>query len=560
VPEADVLAADSAARRADAEAGRSARGRAAARAATPGGRTSYRTLPEIEQELKELAADPANRGLVRLFTLPRRSVEGRRIMGIEIAEHVDAPPNGRPAYVQVGTHHAREWPANEATLEFGLELIQGYRASDPRLAAIVRRARTFVVPVLNVDGFDKTIESEGLNPDGSYTDPVHSGGTSGDQFDGSGAYKRKNCRAPGAAEQAIPCLARTYDPADGGDQSAHRDRGVDLNRNYVTAWGGPGSASGVDALTYHGPAPFSEPETRGFADVIRGLQVTVLVTNHTFGGLILRPPGTSVDGLAPDEAALRRLGDRMAAETGYASQFGYQLYDTTGTTDDYAYEGLGAFAYTAEIGRDEFHPPYADFQAEYDGGGGRGGLREAYTLAGEAAIDAATHSIISGRAPAGGTLTLTKRFTSSTDLRPDDDGVQAPDSTTSEPRVSTLRVPASGRFSWHADPRASPAARAPRGGSRARTRPAGGWASSTSPSGAARRPTCNAPRRRPRAWPPPSPRARRWRAPSPPASARSACVAGGAACGSRSAPAPATRSPSRSSARRGAAGRSARGA
>ena len=78
-----------------------------------------------------------------------------------------------------------------------------------------------------------------------------------------------------------------------------------------------------------------------------------------------------------------------------------------------------------------------------------GGLRRAYTLAGLAAVSATgdnrgtadqsddlpgTHGIIQGTAPAGSTLTIRKSFTYSTDPRLDDDGVQAPDATITEPR------------------------------------------------------------------------------------------------------------------------------
>ena len=268
-----------------------------------------------------------------------------------------------------------------------------------KLSRIVREARTFVIPVLNVDGFDKTIESEGLNPDGSYVDPVDSGGTSGDQAEGSGAYKRKNCRAQDPAEQAIPCLARTYDPASGDDQSANNDRGVDPNRNYGVSWGGPGSSSDIDSLTYHGPTAFSEPETRGFADWLRNQQVSLLFTNHTFSGLILRPPGTSVDGPAPDEQRLRQLGDQMAKDTTYLSQFSDQLYDTTGTTDDFIYDGLSGFSYTAEIGQNEFHPPYSQFQTEYDGGRRRTptATRPARSSAGSAGVHVAGLAAVTRR-------------------------------------------------------------------------------------------------------------------------------------------------------------------
>jgi murein tripeptide amidase MpaA len=74
--------------------------------------------------------------------------------------------------VTVGTHHAREWPSNEATQDFGLELINGYKSGNRDLTSDRQKGRTFVIPVLNVDGFDMTIESEGMNPDGSYVDPV----------------------------------------------------------------------------------------------------------------------------------------------------------------------------------------------------------------------------------------------------------------------------------------------------------------------------------------------------------------------------------------------------
>ena len=54
-----------------------ARGNKAGIAAVPSGRTSYRTLEEIETELRALA--DANPGLVRLVTLPERSWVGREI-------------------------------------------------------------------------------------------------------------------------------------------------------------------------------------------------------------------------------------------------------------------------------------------------------------------------------------------------------------------------------------------------------------------------------------------------------------------------------------------------
>jgi hypothetical protein len=410
-----------------------------------------------------------NPGFVRLFTLPGRTWEGREILGVEIAERVTETGDGRPAYIQVGTHHAREWPAAEATVEFGLELVQGYKDGDPRLAEIVRNARTFIIPVLNADGFDATIQAEGLAPGGSYADPLDPGGPSGTTSAGTGAYKRKNCRPADPSRPVLigECLAQTF-PADANA----RDRGVDLNRNYGVEWGGPGTSSRVPSLVYHGPGPFSEPETDAFRRFVRDLQPTVLITNHTYTGLILRPPGTSTFGPVPDEERLRGLGDAMARETDYVSQYSYQLYDTTGTTDDYLYDALGAFSYTPEIGKSEFHPAFGTgWVPEYDGrpevdldgvptGRKLGGLREAFTLAGLAAIDPATHSVLTGTAPAGRVLRLRKEVTYKTSERPNDDGVQHPVQTITEPRSSTLVVPGTGRFTWHVNPSNQPRATA----------------------------------------------------------------------------------------------------
>ncbi len=462
---------------------------AQAASALPSGSTQYRTLANIQAELKNLR--DANPTLVRLFELPRRTTEGRAIMGIEIARGVGSPTDGRPLMVQVGTHHAREWPANESTLEWGYELIKNFtrdptynRPFSPELDTVVNDSRSFVIPVMNVDGFDATIESEGRNPDGSYEDPVDSGGepgrdTSGDQSEGSGAYKRKTCSDPDPALQALPCLARTSyhespDPTD--TASDLPDRGVDPNRNYGVEWGGPGTSSDVEDLTYHGPEAWSEPETQGMREFLRDLQPTVLITNHTFTGLMLRPPGTSDFGPVPDENLLRRLGDVMGRETDYISQYSYQLYDTTGTTDDYIYDALGGFSYTPEIGKDEFHPAYADYVPEYDGqfaedANGNpttqklGGLREAYTRAAMATVGFAPEddgsrwqidSIIQGTAPAGRTLQIEKTISYATSSRPDDDGeVNGPDTIT-EPRRSTLQVPSNGQFVWHVNPSSQP--------------------------------------------------------------------------------------------------------
>jgi hypothetical protein len=470
----DLTAHDRHNRLAEERASRKATG-VRARAALTSGRSSYRTLGEIETEMQVLADQ--NPGIARTFELPGRSWEGRRIMGLEIAENVTATGDGRPEMVMVGTHHAREWPANEATLEWGYDLINGYKTGNPRLSAIVKGARSYLVPVVNVDGFDVTTTSEGITPGGNYVDPLDSTSpfavppNSGNQSIGTGAYKRKNCRPDDGVTPptAADCLARSYP-----NTLANADDGVDINRNYGVEWGGPGSATAQTDLTNHGPGPFSEPETEAVRRFTRNLQPSVLITNHTFSGLILRPPGTNRSGPVPDEERLRVLGDAMANQTQFRSQFSYQLYDTTGTTDDYLYDGLGAFSYTPEIGFVEFHPAYSEFTKDYEGrpevdrfgdptGRQLGGLREAYTIAGESVLGRASDgtpaqidSVLQGTAPAGLTLRISKTAITKTSDRPDDDGIQYPVQTNTDPRTTTLTVPSSGRFTWHVNPSRQP--------------------------------------------------------------------------------------------------------
>ena len=110
--------------------------------------------------------------------------------------------------------------------------------------------------------------------------------------------------------------------------------------------------------------------------------MTTLITNHTFSNLVLRPPGIQVAGPDRRRADLQGARGLDGGENGYASQHGYQLYDTTGTTEDWSYYATGGLGFTFEIGDLGFHPPFAETVAEYRGttdDATGGGNREAYS-------------------------------------------------------------------------------------------------------------------------------------------------------------------------------------
>ena len=82
---------------------RAAAARAKARAAIVSGRTSYRTLPEIEEDLRQLALQ--NPGLVRRVHAPAALLGGPRDHGRRDRRERERPADGRP-----GVHPGRHAP------------------------------------------------------------------------------------------------------------------------------------------------------------------------------------------------------------------------------------------------------------------------------------------------------------------------------------------------------------------------------------------------------------------------------------------------------------------
>ena len=451
----------------------------------PSGRTNYRRLPDYSADLKLLAERHPD--LVRPITLPHLSLEGRPVEGIEITRDPNAS-DGKPAFLQMGLHHAREWPSGEHAIEWAFELLDNY-GSDPRATRLVDEARTIVVPVVNPDGFNLTREvpfsNETLDPVAS-TIPLDS---SQPVVDPGFAYKRRNCRLV-----QLNSDRSGYEPRPGAcSDGSNRSYGVDPNRNYGGLWGGPGASPDPTSDIFWGEGPFSEPETQNVQWLVSHRQVTTLITNHTYSDLILRPPGVAASGDTIDEEQYREFGAAMAAQNGYSNWKGYQLYDTTGTTEDWSYFATGGYGFTFEIGRagqsltndvntDEpnsdllidiagsyaavgFHPPYPlGVISEWHGKGAHAGKgnREAYYTAMEATLNPEMHSVITGEALPGTVLTLSKTFQTATSPQGTDSNGLAIYDPAGTPILFTDRletelvVPESGAFEWHVNPSTRP--------------------------------------------------------------------------------------------------------
>ena len=403
----------------------------------PSGRDSYRRLADYELELKQLAMRYP--GLVKPITLNHKTIEGRDVSGIEITTNPRDVGDGKPIFLNMGVHHAREWPSSEHAMEFAHDLLANYGRYE-RTTRLVNATRTIVIPIVNADGFNISREAA---PRGDFS-----------LFDYE--MKRKNCRV---SDNTPPQFRTGMCDAN----PAGRLRGTDPNRNYGGLWGGGGASTSWSSDTYRGDAPFSEPEVRNIRELQATRSITNLVTNHTYSNLVLRPPGVADEGFPLDEPQYKALGERMAARNGYTNQPSFQLYDTTGGTEDWTFWTAGSLGFTFEIGPDEFHPPFeTGVVAEYLGlapaaGAGKGGNREAYYEMLAATRDTTLHSQITGVAPDGAKLTLSKSFrTATSPVWRNDFGTDIGDPILFDDTLSYDLEPSGGRFAWHVNPSTRP--------------------------------------------------------------------------------------------------------
>jgi murein tripeptide amidase MpaA len=235
-----------------------------------------------------------------------QSIEARNIDALRIgAAGVD-----KPAVLFFATQHAREWIAPMTATYLAERLVTDYD-TDPEVQRLLDAVDFYIIPIANPDGYAYSWAS------------------------GSNRFWRKNRRNnPGSAE------------------------GVDLNRNWATGWGGSGSSGTYSSEVYRGTAPFSEPETAAIRDFVIGHpEIGAMIDMHTYGELILSPPGynTSVaphpddktfDGLSAD------LQDAVASVNGHEYFFGpagAALYVAAGDAPDWHYEEHQMLSWTFEM-------------------------------------------------------------------------------------------------------------------------------------------------------------------------------------------------------------------
>lgn len=130
------------------------------------------------------------------------------------------------------------------------------------------------------------------------------------------------------------------------------DNPVDLNRNFPWSWAPTHEQPGAGAYAA------SEPESRGIVEFATAHpEIFAWCNYHTFGGVLIRPPGHTPDDKMNQEdlALFRQVEQWMTEHTDYPTVSGFTefLYEPDkplrGDLSEYAYNQRGALAYVVEL-------------------------------------------------------------------------------------------------------------------------------------------------------------------------------------------------------------------
>lgn len=262
---------------------------------------AYHNYDEMTAKLRQLTS--AHSTISRLTSLGK-TVEGRDIWNVEISGNL-AQAATLPGVVFMGGHHAREHLSVELPLFYIEYLLTEYSKGNPRIQSLVNSRDIHIIPLVNADGAEFDIST--------------------------GKYKawRKN---------------RT----DNGRGAF----GVDLNRNYGFGWGGGGASTSPVSDTYRGPQAFSEPESQAIKKFVEEhVNITILLSFHTFSELILYPWGHTYDSIATarDKEVHETMARKMATWNGYTAQQSSDLYIASGDTTDWSYGEHKIISFTFEL-------------------------------------------------------------------------------------------------------------------------------------------------------------------------------------------------------------------
>ena len=284
----------------------------------------YRTVEETYASMESLAASyPHLAARVDIGDSWEKwstsGSQGYDIFSLVLTNKTTAGP--KPKLLILAAIHAREYVTAELAARFAEYLVEKY-GQDADITWLLDYSEIHIIPISNPDG--RKIAEEGI-------------------------YWRKNVNyTDGCTNPSM--------------------WGTDLNRNSSFKWGVVGTSPHACNETFLGSAPASESETLAIQSYMSGLfpdrrgpadsdpapgdTSGIFITLHSYGNLILYP-WSWTEFPAPNYSSLQTLGRKFGYYSGYqvcqAGETGC-MYQTSGTTDDWAYGQLGIAGYTFELG------------------------------------------------------------------------------------------------------------------------------------------------------------------------------------------------------------------
>lgn len=281
----------------------------------------------------------------------------------------------KPAYYIDGNTHAGEVTGSMAAMHTIDYLVTNY-GKDEKVTQLINDYTFYIIPRISPDGAEAYLGTEVKlrSVDRKYLTETQEDGLYDADIDQDGVLRMMRVKTPYGAWKVHPdnnhlMLRRAPDDKEGtfynvypegliknGDvdhvKIANPLWGLDFNRNYPFGWFSEVRQPGA------GPYPLSNMENKAVVDfVLNHKNIGGVATHHTFGGMILCPPGTRPEKSSSklDQRILKEIGKMGTEEMGYPV---VQIFDaftddqefySSGAFDDWCYQQMGIPAYTTEL-------------------------------------------------------------------------------------------------------------------------------------------------------------------------------------------------------------------
>jgi len=265
----------------------------------------YKNPEEIEEFIKDIHSRFPELTEIKEIG---QTLEGRKIWAIKITGESEKM---KSVFFVNGMHHAREVMTPEITTDM-IEYLTSRYGSDEKVKSWLDNTVVWVIPMFNLDGNNKMWNENSM--------------------------WRKNTR---------------------------NGHGVDINRNYPTAWNTcKGSSGSTWAQDYRGASPASEPETQAMMNFVASIKPVFSISYHSYSEIVIYPFGCSPK-RTPALEAVETIGAELGSKIDYQPGTSWELlYNVDGGDIDWLYSEHQVIPYVIEVNstNEGFHPSYSKWR------------------------------------------------------------------------------------------------------------------------------------------------------------------------------------------------------